>query len=289
MQENVKVEVVEEIDEFLSVPVAQVTPGMVACDFSKFKSQIVARVEQCKNMVLTEDNYKELANVKAGINKSITLVKQYSTSLKKQVLKPFEEYEKQAKECIGLMESASKSIQIQIDEADEKLADAKKQNIKEYFETFIEDNGFKFVKIEQIWNPKWLNKTFTMKAVLKEINDSIDTINANITMLENFEEKEFLVAEFARRLTYEGLQGNQLVNQIVFEHQQRVQFGNARKIVEKPVKEEPAPVVVEQPKVEERTNVGYDFKLVITGASQDQVTSLAKFLKENKYNFKMER
>lgn len=293
MQENVKVETVEEVSEFLSVPVAEVTKGTVVCDFSKFKSQIMARVEQCKEMVLTEDNYKELANIKAGINKSITLVKQYTTSLKKEVLKPFEEYEKEAKECVALMESAAKAIQTQIEEADENIANEKKKGIVEWFKKFCAENNITFVKIEQIWNPKWLNKTYKSKDVVKDINTSLDSINSAISILETLEGSDILVADFMRKLTFEGLQGNKLVNEIVFEYNARKQkqkeLQEQRQKQQEVVKEEPAPVVVEQPKVEEQkmTLQTYDFNLVVTRATQEQVNALAKFLKENGYNFKL--
>lgn len=298
MQENVKVEVVEEVSEFLSVPVAEVKQGTVVCDFSKFKSQIMARVEQCKEMVLTEDNYKELANVKAGINKSITLVKQYTTSLKKEVLKPFEAYEKEAKECIALMESASKAIQVQIEEADEKLAEEKKKGIIEWFAKFCKENNITFVKIEQIWNPKWLNKTYKSKDVVKDINASLDSINSAISILETLEGSDILVADFMRKLTFEGLQGNKLVNEIVFEYNARKQKQKElqeqrqrqqEEVKEEVVKEHPAPVVEEQPKVEEQKTAvqTYNFNLVVTEATQEQVTALAKFLKENGYKFKL--
>lgn len=293
MQENVKVETVEEVSEFLSVPVAEVKQGTVVCDFSKFKSQIMARVEQCKEMVLTEDNYKELANVKAGINKSITLVKQYTTSLKKEVLKPFEEYEKEAKECVALMESAAKAIQTQIEEADENIANEKKKGIVEWFKKFCAENNITFVKIEQIWNPKWLNKTYKSKDVVKDINASLDSINSAISILETLEGSDILVADFMRKLTFEGLQGNKLVNEIVFEYNARKQkqkeLQEQRQKQQEVVKEEPAPVVVEQPKVEEQKTAvqTYNFNLVVTEATQEQVNALAKFLKENGYNFKL--
>jgi hypothetical protein len=284
MQDNIKVEVVEEIDEFLSVPVAQVTPGVVACDFSKFKSQIVARVEQCKEMKLNDNNYKDLVDVRIGINNSINLIKKYTSDLKKKVIAPYEEYEKQAKECIKLMEDAKTTIQTQLDDYDGKQIQEKRNIIKEYFEKLIVERGVKYIRLEQFWNPKWDNKAYTEKKVYKEINESLDNIGRSLDVLMQLDPTGSIASDFIRKLTFEGLQNNVLLNKLITEHNAR----EAQRIELMKQQEKKVEVVVEEPKVVKETS-GYNFKLIVEGATQEQVTALAKFLKDNGYNFKMER
>lgn len=277
MNEKVNVDVIEEIDEFFSVPVAITQPGTVACDFSAFEKQITKRAEECKLMVLDDDNYRFIADTKAGINKSITLLKNYSNNLKKEYLKPFALYEANVKKCIAKMEEAKLALQQQIEEFDDKADKEKAEGIKETFKKLCEENGFKYVNIEQIWNPKWTNKTYKQKDILKDINNSIESINKAIDVLCEYDDKELLIAEFFEKLNYSSLQSNTLLNEIIASY-------NIRK---NKVKEMQA-LKEEKPKPVENTG-GYNFVLTIKNASQQQAVKLANFVKENGFDFELKQ
>lgn len=277
MNEKINVDVIEEIDEFFSVPVAITQPGTVACDFSVFEKQIEKRAEECKLMVLDDDNYRFIADTKAGINKSITLLKNYSNNLKKEYLKPFTSYEANVKKCIAKMEEAKLALQQQIEEFDDKVDKEKAEGIKETFKKLCEENGFKYVNIEQIWNPKWTNKTYKQKDILKDINNSIESINKAIDVLCEYDDKELLIAEFFEKLNYSSLQSNTLLNEIIASY-------NIRK---NKVKEMQA-LKEEKPKQVENTG-GYNFVLTIKNASQQQAVKLANFVKENGFDFELKQ
>lgn len=279
MNEKIDVEVVETVDEFFNVPVAHSVLGEITCDFTQFKGMIENRVNECKAMVLTDDNYRSLANTKAGINKSISLLKTHSSDLKKKFLKPFEEYENNVKDCIKMMESAKNSLQDQLDEFDAKIDRQKIEDIKQEFEKLANEMNFKYVKIEQIWNPKWTNKTYKKKDILTDINNYIHLINLNIDVLSEYgEDSSMLVAEYIEKLRFENLLNNVLLNEIISSYNIR-----KRKIKEldsvKEMKEEnytanPGPTM--------------DFTLKVFGATQNDCIKLATFLKNNGYNFKLE-
>lgn len=277
MNEKINVDVIEEIDEFFSVPVAITQPGTVACDFSAFEKQITKRAEECKLMVLDDDNYRFIADTKAGINKSITLLKNYSNNLKKEYLKPFTLYEANVKKCIAKMEEAKLALQQQIEEFDDKVDKEKAEGIKETFKKLCEENGFKYVNIEQIWNPKWTNKTYKQKDILKDINNSIESINKAIDVLCEYDDKELLIAEFFEKLNYSSLQSNTLLNEIIASYNIR-----RNKVKEMQALKE------EKPKPVENTG-GYNFVLTIKNASQQQAVKLANFVKENGFDFELKQ
>lgn len=277
MNEKINVDVIEEIDEFFSVPVAITQPGTVACDFSVFEKQIAKRAKECKLMVLDENNYRFIADTKAGINKSITLLTNYSNNLKKEYLKPFTLYETNVKKCIAKMEEAKLALQQQIEEFDDKVDKEKAEGIKETFKKLCEENGFKYVNIEQIWNPKWTNKTYKQKDILKDINNSIESINKAIDVLCEYDDKELLIAEFFEKLNYSSLQSNSLLNEIIASYNIR-----RNKVKEMQALKE------EKPKPVENTG-GYNFVLTIKNASQQQAVKLANFVKENGFDFELKQ
>lgn len=273
MEKTIDVEVIETVDEFFNVPVAHSVLGEITCDFTQFKQMIAARVDECKAMVLTDDNYRSLANTKAGINKSISLLKTHSSDLKKRFLKPFEEYENNVKECVKMMEEAKNNLQEQIDEFDGKIENEKIEDIKSEFEKIMKDKDFKLIKIEQIWNPKWTNKTYKKKDILNDINNYINLINLNIDVLSDYDDAPMLVAEYVEKLRYDNLLNNVLLNEIISSY-------NIRK---KKVQE-----MNNAAKETKQSANTLNFTLNIYNATQDDCIKLATFLKNNGFDFKLE-
>lgn len=73
-----------------------------------------------------------------------------------------------------------------VKEAENAEKDDKKRQIEGYWHTL----GFNVVPLERIFNPKWLNKTFSMTDVMKEVESRIEKITGELATLRSMQDED---------------------------------------------------------------------------------------------------
>lgn len=73
-----------------------------------------------------------------------------------------------------------------VKEAENAEKEEKKRQIEGYWRTL----GFNVVPLERIFNPKWLNKTFSMTDVMKEVEEKIEKITGELAMLRSMQDED---------------------------------------------------------------------------------------------------
>ena len=81
-------------------------------------------------------------------------------------MKPFDQFKGQIDEIIAIIDKPVLAIDRQIKEYEAIKQDEKRMNIEDMFKNMLFPE---FVKIEQLWNPKWLNATCSMKQIEEEL------------------------------------------------------------------------------------------------------------------------
>ncbi|MCI5698453.1 MAG: DUF1351 domain-containing protein [Clostridiales bacterium] len=168
------------------------TPEVINFNFEELKNEITAKAALYKNMVYTDETIKEAKADKASLNKFITALENKRKEVKKQCLAPYEAFEKQIKELVAIISEPVELISDQVAEYEEKEKDLKKEKIKELFKTA----GFQsFVKLEQIWNPKWLNKSVSLKSIEDELNNKVISIGHDVAAINQLPDFSFEAME----------------------------------------------------------------------------------------------
>lgn len=168
------------------------TPEVINFNFEELKNEITAKAALYKNMVYTDETIKEAKADKASLNKFITALENKRKEVKKQCLAPYEAFEKQIKELVAIINEPIELISDQVAEYEEKEKDLKKEKIKELFKMA----GFQpFVKLEQIWNPKWLNKSVSLKSIEDELNNKMISIGHDVAAINQLPDFSFEAME----------------------------------------------------------------------------------------------
>lgn len=146
-------------------------------NYEDIKKWITEKAKEYKSMVYTEETITNAKSDRATLNKVAKALNDEKIRIKKEVLKPFEDFESKCKELQGIITDASNSIDIQVKAFETKEQEEKKKQIEDLFNTYIGD--FKeLIIFEQIFNQRWLNKTYTIKKIEDEIKHLIaKTIN----------------------------------------------------------------------------------------------------------------
>lgn len=174
--------------------------GTIQCDFAGAKAYLTEQLDTYKKMVFTEDSKKEAKNTVAELRKQKKEFSDRVKEVKKEYMKPFDDFNMKANELLGLWEEPITFINGQVEEFEKKRIQEKRTKIDEIYEEFLGDMK-DIVPLENIWNPKWENATFTEKMIKDEMisvrtatKEGIEVIKNQHSDVEETAIKMFLVS-----------------------------------------------------------------------------------------------
>lgn len=152
-------------------------------NYEDIKKWITEKAKEYKSMVYTEETITNAKSNRATLNKVAKALNDEKIRIKKEVLKPFEDFESKCKELQGIITDVSNSIDIQVKAFETKEQEEKKKQIEDLFNTYIGD--FKeLIIFEQIFNQRWLNKTYTIKKIEDEIKHLIAKTTTDLKVID---------------------------------------------------------------------------------------------------------
>lgn len=156
----------------------------ISFNYEELKENLSEKLKVYANAVYTEDTIKEAEKDRANLNKLSKALNDKKIEIKKQVLKPFDDYENKTKELTGMIGEATSNIDKQIKNFEQKQKDDKLKQIAEIFEKNVGElvDIFNF---DKIYNEQWLNKTCTMKKIEADILHSITRANQDLNVIQN--------------------------------------------------------------------------------------------------------
>lgn len=153
-------------------------PQTVEFNVEELKSELTEKLAYYENLVVTEDAVRDAKSDKAKLNKLRTAIDTKRKEVKKACLAPYEEFERQCRDILDMIDRPINSIDQQIKVFEQKELDAKYQEIKSHFDyimTSEECSGLPIV-LDKIINPKWQNKTAKIETLKTEITDRVANI-----------------------------------------------------------------------------------------------------------------
>ena len=164
-------------------------PEAIQFNYEELKAEITSKVEMYKNLVYTgSDQIKDAKADRAALNKLIKAMSDERIRIKKDCLKPYDEFERKIRELTDIVNEPVQLIDKQIKEYEQTLKEEKRKDIEALFETI----GFQaFVKLEMIWDEKWLNASVSMKSIEEKMRDRMYQISTDMLTLNRLSEYAF--------------------------------------------------------------------------------------------------
>ena len=162
----------------------------------EIKQEVATKVAYYKNLVYTDDQIREAKRDRATLNKFIEALESKRKEIKKQCMEPYEDFEKKMKEITAIVSEPIALIDGQVKEYEEKQRAEKRMAIESKFASA----GFQtFVELEQIFDPKWLNASVSMKKIEEELNMQRNRIGNDIMTINNLPEFSFEALEHYKK------------------------------------------------------------------------------------------
>lgn len=263
----------------------------------ELKAEIAEKMQEYKSLAFTEETIKEAKADRAKLNKLRTAFEDERKRIKKLCMAPYDEFEKQVKELIALIDEPIQMIDSQIKEVEQKRREEKRQKIEELFACI----GFQtFVTLDKIWDDKWLNASVTLGKIEEQMKSRMYQIGNDVLTIQNLPEFSFEAMEVYKKtldLTMAIREGQRLSEiqkcKAAYEEEQRRKAAEAQNRTQA-IQAETPPAQLEKGRAEELEGAvqqeerqeaqvfKMDFRV---WGTKDQLMGLRKYLIDNKIKF----
>ena len=249
----------------------------------ELKAEISEKMQDYKNLVFTEETIKEAKKDRANLNKLKNAFEDERKRIKKLCMAPYDEFEKQVKELVALIDEPIRLIDNQIKEVEEKRRDEKRKEVEALFPTI----GFQaFVTLDMIWDEKWLNATVSMAKIEEQMKSRMYQIGDDVFTIHGLPEFSFEAMEVYKNtldLT-KAIQEGQRLSEIqkrkaAYEEQRKKEEAAKQAAIQPANNPEP-----DQSEVKEENGELLQLDFRVWG-TREQIMGLRQYLTDNKIKF----
>lgn len=146
--------------------------GTIEFNFEELKADLEKQLAAYTGLVLTEKTVKEGKKSVAELNALKKDINDRRIEVKKEHMKPYDEFEKKAKELGELIDKPIFLIKDQLEAFEQRRIEERKQEISAIYEESIADLK-EILPLSRIYNSKWENATTTKKAIKDDIKTKV--------------------------------------------------------------------------------------------------------------------
>lgn len=180
-----------------------VVPERITWNYEELKKELTEKTELYATVVYTDETIKQAKADRAKLNALKTALNSERIRMEREYMTPFNEFKSQVAEIIAIIDKPVKAIDAQIKDFEKREQDEKRAKIIELFDGI--ENKPEWLKIEQLWDPRWLNKSVTFRMIEDNILGWLNRIETELATIETLAEGSFEAeAEYKRTLDMGG-------------------------------------------------------------------------------------
>ena len=173
-------------------------------DFSKMQEvglKVQERLSQYDfaNLVVTDENVKEIKELRTTLRKEFDLAEATRKTIKKEVNDPYTQFEEAFKENIAKhYQDADAKLKKAIDDVESAIKQKKEDEVRAFFNELVTKHELDFLQFEMMR----LNVTLSssLKSLKEEADNFIKSVLSDISLIGSQEHKERIFVEYKRSL-----------------------------------------------------------------------------------------
>ena len=177
-------------------------------DFSKMKEvglKVQERLSQYDfaNLVVTDENVKEIKELRTTLRKEFELAESTRKTIKKEVNDPYTQFEEAFKENIAKhYQDADVKLKKAIDDVESAIKQKKEDEVRTFFNELVTKHELDFLQFEMMR----LNVTLSssLKSLKEEVDNFIKSVLSDISLIGSQEHQERIFVKY-KRVAYRGL------------------------------------------------------------------------------------
>lgn len=166
-------------------------------NFEELKKELSERTEKYKNLIYSDEQMAVAKTDRASLRKLVEALESRRKEYKKHCLKPYEDFEKDVKTLVAIVNEPIQMIDEQVKGFEALKREEKQTNLECFFYRY---NPFEWLKFEKILDEKWLNASFKTEKVIEEIQARIEQIKKDLETLSNLPDFSFEATEEYKHL-----------------------------------------------------------------------------------------
>lgn len=172
--------------------------GSLTCNgFAEMKTELEKLAETYAGIVFTADDIKAAKEYRARLNSYKNMAKAELTQRRKEELAKLEDFDRQIKELVSIIDKPITAIDEQIKAFEEEEKAKKREKCMQIFANT--ENVPDWLEYGRIENPKWLNATYKISDINKEIIEKVAKINTDIELINELPGFNFEAIECYKR------------------------------------------------------------------------------------------
>lgn len=159
----------------------------ISCNFEQVEEAIKDVLSEYEGAVFAEENKALAKKHVASLRNQKKVFQDNLREAKKEYMKPWDEFEGQAKTLIGMYDEPINLINDQIQAFEAKRIAKKKEKISALYGKLVPGELVSYIPLDRIYNPKWENATFKEKDIRDEISGKVDTVQKDIATIRGMD------------------------------------------------------------------------------------------------------
>lgn len=161
-------------------------------NFEDAKKYLKSELEKYQKLCVTEEFIQSAKKSRAELNAKKKELSAKFTEVKKMHNEPINILKEKVDELLTLIDEPLNKIDEQIKAYEEKIKEQKKEEITSIFEDAKKRYDFDKVKFETIFNPQWLNVSYSKKKITSEIETFFSRVTSDLEVIDSFDD-EFVI------------------------------------------------------------------------------------------------
>lgn len=166
----------------IEVKVTQ-TAGVIESNFEEIKEALGLQMTAYLELEVTEDNIDERKKDLATLRKIYKAVDERKKEVKKGFMKPYEDFEKQVKDVLAVINEPINMIDTELKGFEEKRIAEKMERVKKIYDANIGEYA-EYLPFESICKPSWKNKTCTDKDIIYDLSEMTMQVANDLKAIE---------------------------------------------------------------------------------------------------------
>lgn len=157
-------------------------PGAIELNFDDIERALDQKLEEYKGAVFTEESKVIAKKEVASLRKLRSKFEDARKSVKKEWMKPYDEFEERMKKLTAKIDKPINLINEQVEEFERQRKEKRRARIQEIYQDLIGDMG-DYCELGQIYDPKWENATTTEKMIKESISAAIESARTAVSTI----------------------------------------------------------------------------------------------------------
>lgn len=170
-----------------------IIPEQITWNYDEIKADLTEKIKHYETLAYTEDQIQEAKKDRANLNKLKAALNDERLRREREYMKPFQVFKDQVNEIREIIDKPIKIIDEQLEGYEEDRKRKKREEIGAYWAQ--ESTHPDWITLPLIFQDKWLNASYSMTQIKKDIDAKVGQINYDMETLEMLPEYSFEAVE----------------------------------------------------------------------------------------------